>query len=39
MIILVGKMDNISKLLKRAIKAGYGNLPVVYGLKLFLEKN
>ena len=39
MIKLVGKMDDIIAVLEAAIRAGYGNLPAMWCLKLYLERN
>jgi len=37
--IISGKMNDIMRLLREAIEAGYGNLPAVYALKFYLERN
>jgi len=38
-LILLGKMDNICKILKRTLEAGYEHLPAVWAIKLYLERN
>ena len=38
-ITLVGTMDDIIKILRKAMEAGYADLPAVWSLKLFLERN
>ena len=38
-ITLVGKIDDIMKILRQAVKAGYADLPAVWGLHLYLERN
>ena len=38
-ITLLGKIDDIMKILRQAMEAGYAHLPAVWGLKLFLERN
>jgi len=37
--IFLGKMDDVCKILSKAIEAGYGNLPAVLSIKLYLERN
>jgi len=37
--IISGKMNDIMRLLREAIEAGYGNLPAVFSIKLYLERN
>lgn len=39
MIQIIGKMDDIMKLLRKAIEAGYGELPAVWCIKLYLGRN
>ena len=39
MIVLTGKMKEISQLLKDAIDAGLGNRPAVEALKIYLARN
>ena len=39
MIQLVGKIDDIIAVLEAAIRAGYGELPAIWCLKLYLERN
>ncbi len=38
-ILMLGKMDNVMEMLEKAIKAGYRNLPAVWSLKLYLQRN
>lgn len=39
MIRIIGKFENILCLLRKAIDAGYGELPAVYSIKFYLERN
>ena len=36
---IIGKAGDIAKLLDKAIKEGYGNMPAVWSLKLYFERN
>ena len=39
MIQLIGKMDSIMALFELAIRAGYGDLPAEWCIKLYLRRN
>ena len=38
-IVMLGKVDNIFELLKKAVDSGFGNLPAAWALKLYLKRN
>ena len=39
MIQLIDKIGNIKKLLEQAVENGYGDLPAVWAIKLWLVRN
>ena len=39
MITLVGKFKDVKGLLEEMVRTGYGQLPVVWGIKLYLSRN
>lgn len=38
-VVMLGKRDDIIKLVKGAVKAGYGYLPAVWAIRLYLSRN
>ena len=35
----LGKVDDVMEILEKLIEAGYGNLPAVWVIKLYLNRN
>ncbi len=38
-VVMLGKFDDAMTLLKQAIEAGYGELPAVWAIKLYIGRN
>lgn len=38
-ILILGKLDDVTTILREAIKLGYGLLPAIWAIKLYLERN